>query len=238
MNLMWSNYNALNVVLRQRMNHGATLLVSYTWSHDLDVVSDANNGTVENQYDFQWDYGNSNWDIRHRLVMQYNYLLPFFKNSHNTALRYTLGNWQLNGISTMQTGFPFSVGIPSDTANISGSGALRASIVGTTKGTDCHSGNLTNCIQGTFAVPAQYTFGNTGRNILRGGNLINWDVSAFKNIPIKEKATFQIRGEFFNFFNTPCFGAPGATVGTSSFGTIGGTSNSNRQIQIALKLNF
>jgi hypothetical protein len=235
-NIAYSNYDALNIVLRQRMFHGSTLLVSYSWSHDLDEVSDSNNGAVMNPYDLRADYASSNWDIRHRLVVDYNYMLPFFLSSQNAIARNTLGGWQINGVTTIQGGYPFTVGIASDIANTATSGTERANIVGPAS-TDC-STHLTGCITGDFSNPAPYTYGDTGRNILRGPGLIDFDFSLFKNIKIRERATFQVRGEFFNFFNTPAFSAPSATFGTSSFGTVGSTSNNNRQVQLALKLTF
>ena len=60
----------------------------------------------------------------------------------------------------------------------------------------------------------------------------------FKNFPIRERAKFQFRGEFFNFFNTPRFSNPNATFGTASFGTIGSTSGNNCQVQFGVKLLF
>ena len=235
-NIAYSNYDGLSVVLRQRMNHGATLLVSYTWSHDLDEVSDSNNGAVMNAYNLNQDYASSNWDIRHRFVMNYNYALPFFLHSPSALARYTLGGWQVNGVTTIQSGYPFSVAIASDIANTSPGGTERASIVGAASA-NCATLHK-NCITGDFMNPAQYTYGDTGRNILRGPGLIDFDTSFFKNFHFKERATFQLRGEFFNFFNTPAFSNPGATFGTGSFGTVGSTSNNNRQIQIAMKLIF
>ena len=82
------DYNGLNVVLRQRLNHGFTALASYTWSHALDVTTDSNGGgTPMNPYNWKDDYGNSNWDVRHRFVAQLSYELPFFAQSGNTFVR-------------------------------------------------------------------------------------------------------------------------------------------------------
>jgi hypothetical protein len=101
------NYDGLNVVLRQRLNHGLSMLVSYTWSHTLDVGTDSNNAGAgaapQDPYNWKGDYGDSNWDIRHRLVASYSYELPFFKTAAGLR-RYVLGGWQLNGIFTAQTG--------------------------------------------------------------------------------------------------------------------------------------
>lgn len=243
-----SAYNALNVVYRQQMSHGISGLFSYTWSHDLDASSDSNNGSVMNPYNWKEDYGNSNWDIRHRFVGSFVYQLPFFKEAANHLLRNTLGNWQLNGIVTVQTGFPFTVNISNDQANNS-LGGQRPNIVGSVD-PDCGEGHLTNCIianpSSVFQVPAVYTFGSLGRNTFRGPDFINFDSSLFKNIRVTERMTMQIRGEFFNLFNHPSFSNPNATLttnttgitSTSGFGSITSTSNNPRQIQLGARLTF
>lgn len=230
-------HNALNVTLKQRMSHGAALLVFYMWSHAIDESSDSNNRSVMDPYNWLLDYGNSNWDIRHRLVVDYVYALPFFKGSSSHLSRGTLSGWQINGIITLQTGFPFSVTIAGDVAN-NGLGGQRPNLLGQPYAT-CASGHLTNCIMPlVFVNPAQFTFGNAGHNILFGPGSVDFDFSLFRDISINERAYFQLRAEFFNLFNTPSFSSPNATFGTSPFGTIGPTSNNNREIQSALKFIF
>ena len=243
-----SSYNALNVVYRQQIFHGFSGLMSYTWSHNLDASSDSNSGSVMNPYNWKQDYGNSNWDLRHRFVGSWVYELPFFQQSQRMLLRNTLGNWQLNGIMTFQTGFPFTVNISNDQANNSLSGQ-RPNIVGNVA-PNCGQGHLTNCITSNaasvFQVPALYTFGGLGRNTFRGPDFINFDLSLFKNIQFGEKLKLQIRGEFFNAFNHPSFSNPGATLVTTSsgtisaasFGNITSTSNNPRQIQLGCRLTF
>jgi hypothetical protein len=104
---------------------------------------------------------------------------------------------------------------------------------------DCGGGHLSNCIDASaFAVPPRFTYGDAGRNILRGPGLTNLDFSIFKNLPIGERVKIQIRGEAFNLTNTPGFSNPGATLNTSTFGSITGTANNNRQIQLGAKILF
>jgi hypothetical protein len=80
--------------------------------------------------------------------------------------------------------------------------------------------------------------GTAGRNILRSDNLISDDFSLSKNWKFRERAAFELRGEFFNFFNHANFGYPGATVGTAQFGAISSTLNPGRQVQLAAKIHF
>jgi len=89
-----------------------------------------------------------------------------------------------------------------------------------------------------FAVGAPYTFGNLGRNALRGPGFKNFDIGIFKNFRFTERVRLQYRAEGFNAFNVVNFGNPGSTVGTSNFGRITGTQNNQRSIQMGLKLNF
>jgi outer membrane receptor protein involved in Fe transport len=233
-----ASYNGLSVVLRQRMNRGLTLLASYTWSHALDVTTDSNGGGAPmNPYNWRADYGNSNWDVRHRFVASFNYQLPFFSSSQNAVVRQALGGWQTNGIVTLQTGFPFTVTQPNDIAN-TGVGNQRPYLVAKPKD-NCGDGHLQGCIDASaFALPAPYTYGNARRNLLYGPGLYNVDFSAFKNFRIGEVSQLQFRAEFFNLLNTPAFSNPNAVLTTSSFGTITSTKRDNREIQFGLKLMF
>jgi hypothetical protein len=233
-----ANYNGLSVVLRQRLNHGLSMLASYTWSHDLDVTTDSNGGGAPmNPYNWHADYGNSNWDVRHRFVASFNYDLPFFRSASNGFVREALGGWQTNGIVTLQTGFPFNVTVSGDPAN-TGRSNERPNLLGTPSD-NCGNGHLTGCINSAaFAPPVPYTYGDAGRNLLYGPGLDNVDFSLFKSFRLRERLNLQFRSEFFNFFNTPAFSNPNATYGTTSFGSITSTKHDNREIQFALKLLF
>ncbi|MBV9676152.1 MAG: hypothetical protein JO185_07445, partial [Acidobacteriaceae bacterium] len=233
-----SSYNGLSITLRQRVSHGATALVSYTWSHTLDVSTDSNGGGVpQDAYNWRGDYGNSNWDVRHRFVGSFNYALPFFANTSNGFVRQTLGGWQTNGIVTLQSGFPFNVTVPGDPANTGRSNIQRPNLIGPAT-SNCGRGHLTNCIStNAFALPV-LAYGNFGRNVLFGPGLYNVDFSLFKNFRFSERLNLQFRSEFFNLFNTPALSNPNSTFNASNFGTITSTKRDNRQIQFALKLQF
>lgn len=234
-----SNYNGLSATLRQRFSHGVTALASYTWSHNLDVSSDSNGGGAPmDPYNWRRDYGNSNWDVRHRFVASFTYALPFFLGGGTNAfLRQTLGGWQTNGIVILQSGFPFNITVPGDPAN-TGRNNQRPNVTGTPVA-NCGRGNTSGCISGNFTT-ATFAYGNLGRNVLYGPGFYNVDFSAFKNFSIKERATVQFRSEFFNLFNTTAFGNPNAVVGQANFGqtTSTRTGTNNRQIQFGLKLLF
>jgi hypothetical protein len=226
------------VVVRQRLARGLSFMASYTWSHTLDVSSDSNNGGAPmNPYNWRLDYGNSNWDIRHRFVASYVWDIPFFKGASG-LIKNAFGNWQLNGITTLQTGFPFNVSTSADTANTSAGGTYRPNLVGTPS-SNCGRGHLTGCIDPSAfaAFPAgTYGYGSAGRNLLRGPSLFTTDLSLFKNFKIRERARFEFRFEAFNVTNSPEFSNPSATILTGTFGNITSTSIDNRDIQLGAKL--
>ncbi|MCU1257472.1 MAG: hypothetical protein JWO80_357 [Bryobacterales bacterium] len=231
-----ANYEGLSAVLRHRFSHGLQFLASYTWSHTLDVSTDSNNGgTPMNPYNWRLDYGNSNWDIRHRFVTHYLYELPFFHGSKG-ILHAALGDWQLSGITTLQSGLPFNVTISTDTANTSARGLYRPNLVGTPSA-NCASGRLSGCIStAAFAIPPQYTYGTAGRNLFHGPRLFDTDLSLAKYFRISERLRFEFRAEAFNLWNSSEFSNPSAVFGTASFGNITSTSIDKREIQFAGRL--
>ena len=232
-----ANYQSFSVVARQRLTHGIQFHTSYTWSHTLDVSTDSNGGGYPmNPYNWRADYSNANWDIRHRLTGAISYYVPSF-TSHGRIMSAVLGKWQMNSLFTAQTGMPFNVVISPDRAN-TGVGNQRPDLVASPS-SNCGGGHLTGCIvPSAFALPALYTYGTAGRNLLAGPGLFNIDYALTKDFPIKERMKLQFRAEFFNLLNHPNFSNPSSTFGTGSFGNITSTSTENRDIQFGLKLNF
>ncbi len=239
-----ANYESMSAIFRQRMTRGVQVLASYTWAHTLDVTTDSNGGgTPMNPYLWKADYGNSNWDIRHRFVASFVYDIPFFSVS-NPLLKGAFAKWQANGIVTLQTGLPFNVPTGTDTANTSSSGTYRPNLVHPAT-SNCGRGHLVGCIDATaFTVanlypiaPTNYAYGNAGRNLLHGPGAETVNFSVFKNFPIKERLKFQFRFETFGLFNHTNFNNPSATINTGSFGNITGASG-NRNIQLGGKLQF
>ena len=239
-----ANYESMSVIFRQRLTHGLTLNANYTWAHDLDVSTDSNGGgTPMNPYWWKSDYGNSNWDIRHRFIATFAYDIPFFPVS-NALVKGVFAHWQTNGIVTLQTGIPFNVTTGTDTANTSASGSYRPDLVHAPT-SDCGRGHLVGCIDASAftvqdlypVVPTNYAYGNAGRNLLHGPGSETVNFSLFKNFPIRERLRFQFRFETFALFNHTNFSNPASTFGTSSFGNITGATG-NRNIQLGAKLIF
>jgi len=246
-----ANYESMSLVFHQRMSHGLQMLSSYTWAHTLDVTTDSNGGgTPLIPYDWKDDYGNANWDVRHRWLTDFVYDVPFFAAS-NRIVKGVFARWQANGIVTLQTGVPINVSTSVDTANTSSSGTYRPNLVSPAT-ENCGIDHLVGCIDPAAftlanlypATPGAYAYGSAGRNLIHGPGIATFNLSLFKNFPIKERLRFQFRFEMFNALNHANFYNPGApasqssTFGTSSFGNITSTSTSARNIQFGAKLLF
>jgi hypothetical protein len=238
-----SDYDAFSVILRKKMSHGIQADVHYTWSRTQDMATHSNGGgAVMDNYDTQRDYGPANWDVPHRLVASYVYDMPFFQDSSNGFLKHVLGGWQVAGVTTLQSGTPVNVTIGADRANIGVTGLQRPDLIGAVPSMDCDTNPTTrepiNCFdKAAFALPAQFTFGSAGRNILRGPKLLNTDLSLSKEVPMGATARVQLRAEIFNLFNNVNFGNPNGVWDSANFGRIT-TVGPMRQIQLGARFLF
>jgi hypothetical protein len=240
-----SRYHALQVTFEQRLSRGLSFNASYTWSHALDDSSTDSNSliTFMNTYNRRLDYGNADFDIRHRVIASASYQLPFRRPGR---LRHVIEGWQLNGILSLYTGLPFTVQSATNTLNI-GSGS-RASWIGPGNGgLPENQRSIQDWFNvAAFAPPSPLQFGNAGRNILRGPGTAQLDLSVFKNFRLKERsaAYLQIRAEAFNLTNRVQFNNPAATIGAPGAGTITSAGSPvtfqrlSREVQLALKLYF
>ncbi len=238
-----ANFNALEVSLKKSTSNGLTYLVSYTWSKAIDLASSGSFGSegtlLQNPYDPRHDRSVSGFDLRNAFSASVNYELPIGRgkllNLESPIANSLLGGWLLNGIGAVHSGSPYSVTVNGDIAN-TGNTFVEANLVG--------NPNLANKTptqwfnRAAFTAPPAYTFGNSGRNILLSDSFKNLDVSAFKSFTLPFETAIQFRAEAFNLFNHAVFAAPDSTVGDSNFGTVSSTSNSPRQLQLALKLTF
>ncbi|MBI1790744.1 MAG: TonB-dependent receptor [Acidobacteria bacterium] len=244
-----SGYHALQVSAERRFSGGLGFLTAYTYSHSVDNVplqqGGNGEGPVPQDPRFRFlDRGNSSFDIRHRWTQTALYDLPFgngkrFHSSHrwvDTAF----GNWQANLILIFQTGLPFTPSLASPVAN-TGTGS-RPNRVGDASLPNPALSRWFNTALDTagapWATPALYTFGNSGRGVLRAPGRTNIDFSVFKEFPITERIKLQWRSEFFNLFNHPQFDLPNTSIGAAVAGTISGTVGTPRDIQFGLRVVF
>lgn len=227
-----SSYNALWATITRRLTRGLQFNASYTWSKSLDYNSLNSQGiVVQNSYDVQGDRGLSDYDARHRLVVNATYDLPF------SGGRLVEG-WQLAAIVQVQSGNPINIVTSNSTVN-GVPNTLRPDVTGPSEVT----GSVDRWFDTSVFVPVA-TFGNLGRNVITGPGFSNTDFSIMKNTPVGEKVIAQFRVEFFDVFNHANFGQPGNVVGSANFGRITSTrfstgeSGSSRQVQLAVRLSF
>jgi hypothetical protein len=233
-----SIYHALQVTGSKRLTRGLQFEGSYTWSKNID-----DGESHQNSYNVVSSRSLSEIDLSHRFVMSYIYELPFgkgkrFGGDSSSWVDALLGGWQINGITTFQSGTPLSISA-NNTAGVF-SQAIRANSKG-------KSGKLTTPIHQrldayfdttAFAQPLAFTFGNLSPRLpdIRNDGVRNFDLSLFKQFALVERVRAQFRVEALNAFNTPRFGSPNTSVTSSSFGVITSQANSPRQIQMGLKL--
>jgi outer membrane receptor protein involved in Fe transport len=244
-----ASYNSFQFSLRRSTSHGLAYLISYTWSKSLDIGCSgwygAEGCSIENPYNLNNEKGVSAFDLTHMLTASWVYELPIGHGKRfstgNRAADYALGNWKINGILTMTSGLPYDVGISGDIANtgMAGAGAYdyeRLNLVGNPHDFTLSTENGLN--RAAFARPANYTYGNLGRDSLRADPFKNLDLSLFREFPFAETKRIEFRADMFNFTNTPTWGIPVQDLNNPDFGSILSTQSTERQVQLSLKFYF
>ena len=227
-----SSYNALWVSANQHMTQGLQFSASYTWSKSIDYNSLSSGGVVvQNSNNLRGDRGLSDFDARHRFVLNSIYQLPFKRN-------WLVRSWQLSAIFQVQSGNP---------VNIVTSNSVLNGVVNTVRpdvtGPITIIGGADRWFDPSVFIPVP-RFGNLGRNVVIGPRFNNTDAAVTRTMAVNESVRVQFRTEFFNLFNHPNLGQPGNMVSSPNFGRITSTrfptgeSGSSRQLQFALKLLF
>jgi hypothetical protein len=238
------SYNALQLIFVQRTSHGVYFTGNYVWGHALDNTSadGGSNGPLpQNPLDRNADYASAGSDIRNRVTLYGSYELPFgagkaLFNHNSSANRFLVGGWRVNAIFVGQSGLPFTPTVSGSPSNTGG--GSRADIVpGVPRYPTSQTVNEW-FNPAAFATPALYTYGDAGRNSLRGPDEIDVDSAIEKKFPITEAQYVEMRIEFFNMLNHPQFDVPQANVSEGNAGTITSTSNTARQLQGSIRFVF
>lgn len=212
-NILWSNYNSLQVRLEKRFSQGLQFDANYTWSRAFDLGSEIAQfggqiaNFVQNAHDLAGDYGPAAFDQPQRLVLSYLYEDPIGKGRTFDLgkANWIVGGWQTSGIVTFSSGLPFSVGCCprstpiNQTGNIFGN-RIRANLVGNP------DSGIQSVLQwfnpAAFTVPEVGTFGDVSRDSLRGSSVREGDISLMKDFQITERHTIQYRLDIFNVFSS------------------------------------
>lgn len=268
-------YNAFQTSLEHRFSGGFNVLAAYTFAKSLGTADgNVNQCDIQNAHDVAAEKGPTTPDFRHQLTVSYVYELPYgkgkqFGSDGNAIARVALGDWSVAGVTRVHSGEAFDVLMSSDLTN-TGAFPPRPDIIHNpydfsfnvpaqaAAGCSNPGHQSLNCWfnQGAFAIPAlapgqtqAHLFGDAGRAILRGPDLVNFDFSIYKTFQITERYGLSFRTEFFNIFNHPNFNLPNVGSGGGSSGAgfsnvAGGAAitqtlpDAQREIQFGLKLLF
>ncbi|HEX5082241.1 MAG TPA: TonB-dependent receptor [Blastocatellia bacterium] len=236
----WSTYNALTLKLERRLAGGLAVNGNYTWSKSIDDASDPGGTAFEsnlpqNVYDLPSEKALSSFDHRHRFVASFVYELPLGRGISGWKQK-ALTGWQTSGIISWYTGAPFTVNLGVDRANVGAGPAQRPNVL---RNPNLSGGRSPELWFDTaaFILPAAFTFGNAGRNIVYAPGYSDVDFSLQKETGLTERARLKFRVEAFNLFNHPNFDAPNRTAFTPNFGRIF-SADAPRQLQFCLKIEF
>jgi outer membrane receptor protein involved in Fe transport len=255
-----SFYNSAQVSLQKRFTHGWRAQLSYTFSRAVDDSSGINSQDFSNvvQYGMDWydplrDRGLSAFDARHNVTFNATWDLPFARSSKGLAAALLKG-WQLNNITTVRSGHPFTVEL-----GFNRSGNLNTTSFSRHERPDLKPGCSNNPILGgpdrywdinCFQLQPANTRGNLGRNTLIGPGLVAVDLSLVKSFELGGDKSLQVRIESFNLPNHPNFAVPsgriaftgvaadGSPIVAPTWGRITSTVTTSRQIQLGVKLAF
>jgi len=198
-----SNYHSLQVTARRRFTRGVQFGASWTWSKAMTFVDYDNNAVAVLVHPRVWNYAPATFDRTHVFKLDWLWDLPKtpWKNSLSRAV---LNNWRLAGITSFVSGEPLGVSFSTTVAtDITGSPTqgARVTVSGNPVLPKSERTFSRNFRTEVFGLPARGTIGNSAPRPIRGPGINNWDVTVFKDFPIREPMRFQFRTEIYNFFN-------------------------------------
>ncbi len=253
-NSLSSSYNGLLASLRRREANGLQYQVSYTWSKALDHVSGQGQQYTNVNPPSEWrrpgmNWGPADYDVRHNLVSNFGYLLPFTAKG---IPGWFISGWEPKFILTLSTGFPLAIknAFPRSRNGITGStltyGADRPNMKpGHTYSEIVLGGPDRYFDANLFQLQEAGTYGNLGRHVAPGPGFAVLDFSLSKNFRVSESKNVEFRSEFFNLLNHPNFNMPDGNVfadasgvPTGTAGRVFSTISTSRQIQFGVRVNF
>lgn len=232
-----ATYQSLQAKYQHRMSNGLSFLASYTWSKFLNYAQ-----TPQAGGDGAYEHTYSAFDVPQNLALSGTYMIPVgrgrkFMPNANGVTNAILGGWQIQTITILHSGTPYTPIVGSDVAN-TGVGSQRPNL-----NPNYSNPNFQKTLQKWFdptryvAAP-QYNYGTVRGNTLRSDMRRQYDASIFKNFDMPNETKLSFRAEAFNISNTTSFNAPGSTVTSSTCCAINSTSVPSRDIQFALKYDF
>jgi hypothetical protein len=249
-----ANYHSGYLRGERRFSRGISYLSSFTFSkaitnapqfRNAGGATGSENSPPQNSYDLSAERGLAAFNAKFRWVNTVVYELPFGAGRQwltHGILSQVIGGWQVAGIMSLQSGFPFTINITGDSAGIGGGSGgilIRGNPVAG------QSAELPADLRSTaewfntaaFVAPPAYTFGLLGRNTVVGPGIFNIDTTLSKHIKIRERYGLEIRAEAFNLLNTPNYSQIGRIINASDYGQVD-SQLPPRQLQFGGKLTF
>jgi hypothetical protein len=245
-----SIYNGLQVGLRRQFHGGLSLSANYTYSKSIDdaaSVGGSGNTVAQNYLDLRAERGLSNFDMRHKLLINGIYQLPFGEQrrwlSRGGGLGRVFGNWQLSGVTTIESGTPYTAQILGNLSNRAGTAAisnLRADATGLSTGLPRSQRTTLEFFNtAAFSLPAPGEYGDAGRDTIEGPDTVNFNMSLDKLVTFSRERGIQ--GDFRissnNLFNTPLFTGLSTVVNGEGFGRVTSVG-AMRSVIFSLRLRF
>ncbi len=235
------------------MTGGFLLGAQYMWSHSMDegALGGGESTAPQNVACRRCERASTNQDIRHTLTVNGVYEIPVGEGRRflrdGGPLSHVFGGWQLSGVMQARTGRPLTISVTRSVADLpdGNNAAQRADLVsGVPMVPETQTADQW-LNAAAFAVPARGTWGNSGRNILRGPGLMQADLSLQKRFAMSATRNVEVRWEAFNAFNRQNLGNPNTNLSAGpAFGRITGPLNRTygtgtaRQMQFMLRLNY
>jgi outer membrane receptor protein involved in Fe transport len=239
-----SEYHGAQFTLNRRFKDGFSGQISYTLGKAMDTGSDVQVGALPvdaRALDLEW--APADFDVRHRFVMNWLWEIPWMRDAQGLTGT-LLGGWQVNGITALQSGFPFSVFTSASYPNgdYNGDGVNNDRPNTPSFGTELPNDDRQAYISGLFVAadfPRPAVLGDLPRNAYRGPGFASTDLSLFKNfvMPKWRDAKIQFRYEVFNVFNRVNLQRPNGNMAQGTFGR-STQAFAAREMQFALKLIF
>jgi Carboxypeptidase regulatory-like domain len=244
------SYDSLQAGLRIEARHGLTVQLAYTWSHEIDEVSNDLNG-VSDPFNLKYDRGSGVFDRRHIFNANYVYSLPFYAHSANGFLHSFLGGWELSGITVIQSGTPV-IGTNNDGINYNGPDTLGLGGGTTNRPNQIAPISYPKTVNAWFS-PSSFAnpvapwnggpnqgFGDYVKGTVTGPGLLNFNMSLFKTIALTSHEggpALELRFESFNIFNHTEFNNVDTNSTDANFGAVTTTYDA-RTLQLGAKINF
>jgi trimeric autotransporter adhesin len=227
----FSNFNALVVSARKRMQNGVALGATYTYSHSIDNATSigGNGGTstaiAQNWQNLLAEESNSSFDIRQQVTGNYVFELPFGPDSHyltsGNFLSHALNGLSISGTFTFATGEPLTPSIAAAVADVSrgSTGSLRPDRVPSSSLT-AGGGTVRNWFnKAAFVTPAN-VYGTASRYSIPGPGTITNNMSLSKTHRFAEMKTLEVRATINNVFNTVQYSGVGTSLGSATYGQV------------------